>query len=168
MEAANKDKLKRRSDISKVQRTKRMKTLSGHCLCGSVSWTATCPVLWAALCHCEDCRRAASSDYVSWFGVERHFVAWSGPRKTYRSSPKVERSFCADCGSPLSFETEVFPDETHLYAATLIDPTLYQPTAHIFWSERLPWIERQDALPKHAKGLQASAEAGHHLLSNPD
>lgn len=145
-----------------------MKGLSGHCLCGAVSWTAADPILWAALCHCEDCRRASSSDYVSWFGVWREHVVWSGPRKTYRSSPNVERSFCEDCGSPLSFETEVFPDETHLYAATLIDPSLYHPTAHIFWSERLPWIERKDALPKHEKGLQASAEAGQHLLSNPD
>ena len=142
-----------------------MNRLSGRCLCAAVSWTAADPILWAALCHCADCRRAASSDYVSWFGVKRQSVMWSGPRKTYRSSPNVERSFCEDCGSPLSFETDVFRDETHLYAATLIDPTWYQPTAHIFWSERLPWIDGQDALPKHEKGLQASAEAGQHLLS---
>lgn len=145
-----------------------MNNLSGRCSCGSVTWTAADPVLWAALCHCEDCRRASSSDYVSWFGVKRQSVTWSGPRKTYHSSPKVERSFCQDCGSPLSFETEVFPKETHLYAATLDDPKLYQPTAHIFWSERLPWIELHDSLPRHAKGLQASAEKGQHLLSNPD
>lgn len=145
-----------------------MNILTGRCLCGSVSWTAKSPILWAALCHCEDCRRAASSDYVSWFGVERPSVVWSGPRRTYRSSQRVERSFCEDCGSPLSFETEIFPDETHLYAATLTDPTLYQPTAHIFWSERLPWIEEKDALPKHEKGLQASANAGQHLLNGSD
>ena len=145
-----------------------MDVLSGRCFCGSVSWTAASPVLWAALCHCEDCRKAASSDYVSWFGVERQSVVWSGPRKTYRSSRKVVRSFCEDCGSPLSFETEVLPDEMHLYAATLTDPTLYQPTAHIFWSERLPWIEGLDALPKHKKGLQVSAQAGQHLLNRPD
>ena len=145
-----------------------MKNLAEHCLCGSVSWTTADPIIWAALCHCEDCRRASSSDYVSWFGVEQLSVVWSGPRKTYRSSPKVERSFCEDCGSPLSFETDVFPNETHLYSAILIDSTLYQPTAHILWSERLPWIEGQDSLPKHAKGLQASAEAGRYLLSNPD
>jgi len=139
--------------------------LRGRCLCGAVTWTAAAPMLWAALCHCEDCRRAASSDYVSWFGVKRQTVVWSGPRKTYASSPLVERSFCKECGAPLSFETEIFPDETHLYATTLSDPSVYQPSAHIFWAERLPWIDGADALPKHEKGLQASAENGQHVLS---
>ena len=103
--SANKDKLERRLEVSLVWGIENMKSLSGRCLCGSVSWTAADPILWAALCHCEDCRRAASSDYVSWLGVEREHVVWSGPRKTYRSSPNVERSFCEDCGSPLSFES---------------------------------------------------------------
>ncbi len=151
-----------------MQEAGSMTQLSGRCGCGSVTWRAAGTVLWAALCHCEDCRRAASSDYVSWFGVERWSITWSGPRKTYRSSQKVVRSFCTDCGSPMSFETEVFADETHLYAATLNDPSLYQPTAHIFWSERLPWIEIQDVLPRHSKGLQASANKGQHLLSKAD
>lgn len=141
-----------------------MNDLTGHCLCGAVRWKATGPILWAALCHCEDCRRAASSDYVSWLGVVRRFVEWSGPRRTFRSSAKVERSFCKNCGSPLSFETEIFSNETHLYAATLDDPAVYEPTAHIFWSERLPWVQERDVLPTHAKGLQHAAQTGQTLL----
>ncbi|WP_092645310.1 GFA family protein [Jannaschia faecimaris] len=118
----------------------------------------------AALCHCEDCRRAASSDYVSWLGVKRQTIEWSGPRKVYRSSARVERSYCGECGSPLSFEPEVFADETHLYAATLDTPEVYQPTAHIFWSERLPWTCAGDSLPTHEKGLQDAAAKGSKLL----
>ena len=121
-------------------------------------------MLWAALCHCEDCRRAASSDYVSWFGVLRDKVTWDGPRKTYKSSAKVVRSFCDECGSPLSFETEVFPDETHLYAASLDTPELYHPTRHIFWSEHLPWVQVRDDLPKYRKGLQHAAKHGEDLI----
>lgn len=116
------------------------------------------------LCHCEDCRRAASSDYVSWFGVERALTRWSGPRRRYSSSPGVVRSFCGECGAPLSFETEVLPEEVHLYAATLDDPALYVPTAHIYWSEHLPWIAVADDLPKHDKGLQEAAKTGKTLL----
>ena len=131
--------------------------LSGKCLCGAVTWTAAPPILWAAICHCEDCRRAASSDYVSWFGVHITGVTWSGPRATYASSAPVTRSFCGRCGAPLSFESQVFPGETHLYAATLDDPGLYHPTAHIFWSERLPWVHPGDGLPRHDKGLQTGS-----------
>lgn len=141
-----------------------MKDLTGHCFCGAVRWKSAPGILWAAHCHCEDCRRAASSDYVSWLGVERASVEWSGPRKIYRSSYLVERSFCGECGSPLSFETEIFEDETHLYAVTLDDPSTYTPTAHIFWSERLPWVQVADGLPTHDKGLQHAAQAGQPLL----
>jgi len=132
--------------------------LHGHCKCGALTWRSDGPVLWSALCHCEDCRRAASSDYVSWFGVPRSSVRWSGPRVTYRSSEKVVRSFCGACGAPASFESEVFPDETHLYAATLDDPGTYRPTAHIFWSERLPWVRFDDGLPRYPKGSQDAAQ----------
>ena len=141
-----------------------MSDLSGKCFCGAVKWHTKGPMLWAALCHCEDCRRAASSDYVSWFGVEMAHTTWQGPRETYTSSPGVTRSFCRDCGAPMSFESEVFPTETHLYAPTLDNPELYQPTAHIFWSEHLPWVRVTDDLPKHEKGLQAAAKVGETLL----
>ncbi|SLN67362.1 Glutathione-dependent formaldehyde-activating enzyme [Roseovarius albus] len=141
-----------------------MSELSGKCFCGAVKWRASSKILWAALCHCEDCRRAASSDYVSWFGVEKEACEWEGPCISYRSSKRVTRRFCGECGSPLSFETEVFPNETHLYATTLNDPTIYVPTAHIYWSERLPWVRMADELPKHDKGLQNAAQKGERLL----
>lgn len=135
-----------------------MTALSGRCMCGATTWTATTQIIWAAICHCEDCRKAASCDHVSWFGLERRAVNWKGPRKCFKSSELVVRSFCQDCGSPMSFETEIFESETHLYAATLNDRTSYKPSAHIYWSERLPWIEISDSLPKHSKGLQHAAK----------
>ena len=141
-----------------------MGELTGRYFCGEVKWYAKSDILWAALCHCEDCRRAASSDYVSWFGVNKNNTKWQGPRHSYSSSSGVTRSYCSKCGSPLSFETKVFPEETHLYAATLDEPEKYKPTAHIFWSERLPWVQVSDELLKHEKGLQASAKAGEKLL----
>jgi|AntRauTorcE11898_2_1112593.scaffolds.fasta_scaffold03661_5 hypothetical protein len=64
----------------------------------------------------------------------------------------------------MSFESEVFPDETHLYANTLDDPAVYEPMAHIFWSERVPWVRVNDDLPKHSMGLQEAASAGKRLL----
>jgi hypothetical protein len=128
--------------------------LSGKCMCGAVSWSSTKPMVYTAICHCRDCRKAASSDYVSWFGVGTNGLTWKGPRKHYKSSPLVTRSFCEICGSPLSFKTEVIKEQTHLYAATLDDVSLYKPTAHLYWSERLAWVSFADNLPKHRKGLQ--------------
>lgn len=137
-----------------------MSALSGQCGCGAVNWTTAESIIWTAICHCDDCRRAASSDYVSWLGVPRHGLEWTGPRHCFKSSDLVMRSFCQKCGTPLSFETEIFPRETHLYAATLDDKSRYKPDLHIYWSERVPWIQAWDDLPKHPKGLQDAAERG--------
>ena len=137
--------------------TEQMQKLAGRCFCGAVRWKSNGAILWAAICHCIDCRRAASADYISWFGVQRSSLSWEGPRRLLQSSEGVFRSFCNSCGSPMSFETAVFPDQTHLYANSLEDPSVYEPQAHIFWSERVPWINFLEQLPKHEKGLQEAA-----------
>ena len=36
--------------------------------------------------------------------------------------------------------------------------------AFMIWSERVPWIEASDDLPKHDKGLQHAAQYGSKLL----
>ncbi|WP_343561987.1 GFA family protein [Kiloniella sp. b19] len=133
--------------------TEQSEKLSGHCACGAVSWKAGTTMNWAVLCHCADCRRVASADYVSWFGVNREDLIWEGPRRFWNSSPGITRSFCGECGTPLSYENDARAEETDLYAATLDKPQLYQPAAHTFWSERTAWLEFSDTLPKHAKSL---------------
>ncbi|WP_371055829.1 GFA family protein [Rhodosalinus sp. K401] len=141
-----------------------MGDLSGRCFCGAVRWRSDGAILWAAICHCIDCRRAASADHVSWLGVNRSSLSWEGPRQEFQSSERVFRSFCGNCGSPMSFETAVFPEETHLYANALDDPSFYKPAAHIFWSERVPWFAKCDDLPRHEKGFQDAARSGHTLM----
>ena len=127
-----------------------MTTLKGRCLCGKVTWTATGRMRWAAYCHCESCRRAVSAPFVALFGVADEGLTWSGPVGRYHSSSDVERGFCTCCGSPLFYRNPVrWPAETHIPAATLEDPSVYAPKAHVYYSERLPWIEMRDGLPKY-------------------
>lgn len=54
------------------------------------------------------------------------------------------------------YQNEIWPTETHLYAATLDDPGQFSPQAHYHWAERVAWLSITDDLPKHA----ASANAG--------
>ena len=146
--------------------TERMGDLSGRCFCGAVRWQSDGAILWAAICHCVDCRRAASADHVSWFGVKRSGLSWEGPRHVLQSSKGVLRSFCSGCGSPMSFETAVFPEETHICANSLDDPSVYRPQAHIFWSERVPRLTSLDRLPTHEKGLQDAARRRSRILAD--
>lgn len=123
--------------------------LTGHCLCGAVQYRVEAPPLWQAHCHCESCRRATGSGFTSFFGVADGAWAWTGALPaTYASSPGVERSFCATCGTPMAYRGARFPDEMHFYAATLDRPEDYRPTLHVNWAEHLSWIRPEDGLAR--------------------
>jgi len=69
----------------------------------------------------------------------------------YPSSPGVTRRFCARCGSPMSYESERWPDEIHLLAASFEDPASLAPTVHVYVEEQLGWIHLADGLPRYAR-----------------
>ena len=50
----------------------------------------------------------------------------------------------------MTYQSTRWPTETHLYAATLDDPSAFEPRAHFHYLERLPWIMITDDLPKYA------------------
>ena len=121
----------------------------GRCLCGAVRYICEGVPLWQAHCHCESCRRATSSAFTSFFGMADGTWRWTGEAPaTYASSPGVSRDFCRRCGSPMAYRSAGFPEEMHFYAASLIDPSNYQPTEHVFIAESVPWIHLTDGLPR--------------------
>jgi len=126
--------------------------IEGRCMCGRVRYRTEAAMRFAVHCHCEDCQRAASADYASWFGVPADAVTWEGERSFYASSPGVRRSFCPTCGTPLTYEADKFPGDVHLYGPTLLDRSLFRPQAHIFWSEHVPWLGGEENLPRLPKG----------------
>ncbi len=66
----------------------------------------------------------------------------------------VERGFCAECGTPVYYKNEKWPEETHLMSLTLDDPNRVPPREHYHWAERVVWEDSAASLPKH----DASAE----------
>ena len=124
-------------------------TRKGGCRCGAVRYQANADPLWTVFCHCESCRRATGAPMVLWLGFAETAVEWHGAAPTgFASSPGVERTFCSTCGTPLTFTGTRWPGETHILAATLDDPGRARPQAHVFWGERLPWLDIGDDLPK--------------------
>jgi len=70
-------------------------------------------------------------------------------RRTTRGS--VRRGHCGDCGSALLYEDAAIPaDDIYIAVAAFDDPGRLTPTAHAFWSSRLPWLMIDDDLPKFA------------------
>ena len=128
-----------------------MTVRAGGCLCGEVRYEAEGEPLWAAHCHCASCRRATGAPMATWAGFRRGDVRWTAAKpESYRSSPGAERCFCASCGTPLSYESARWADETHILAATLDDPEAVTPERHVYWAEHLSWMESAGTLPKSA------------------
>ena len=53
--------------------------ITGHCLCGSVSFECSAEPIFQGSCHCDDCRRSSGSLYGSFFfcsGRNRNYQ-WS-------------------------------------------------------------------------------------------
>lgn len=123
---------------------------TGHCLCGRIGFTFEPDAIrWSGHCYCESCRRATASAVTTFVGLSESGFRWTkGKVRTYESSPHVVRSFCPDCGTQLAFQSEKWPGEVHVYAATLCDSTWLQPEAIYHADERLPWIDVKGDFPK--------------------
>jgi hypothetical protein len=122
--------------------------IKGRCLCGAVTFEFDGPVNWSGHCHCESCRRTTSSAFTTFIGVPRKVCRFTGAApQAYGSSPGVRRLFCGRCGSPIAYDAEAYPDEIHLYLASLEDPNAITPSSHAFYEEKLSWLEVDDGLP---------------------
>jgi len=58
----------------------------------------------------------------------------------------------------MGFEADHYPGGMHLYAASLDDPGQFQPTFHVNYQSKLPWLEMNDGLPKYDGTLLTSPE----------
>lgn len=130
-----------------------MTTTKGRCLCGETTFEYDGPENWCGHCHCESCRRNCSAPFTTFVGVPRAAARFTGREPAvYNSSPGVRRHFCANCGSPMAYDADSWPDEIHFYAASLEKPADVTPQFHVYYSEKLPWIEPADDLPRYPLG----------------
>ena len=124
--------------------------LAGGCHCGRIRYEATGAPYHLTLCHCTDCRRAAGAPAVAWFSVPAAaFRFVQGTPARYRSSAAASRTFCAACGSSLTYEADGL-DEVDVTTGSLDDPESLPPQDHTFARSRLRWMHGLDALPSHA------------------
>ncbi|HVO87546.1 MAG TPA: GFA family protein [Casimicrobiaceae bacterium] len=116
---------------------------SGRCHCGAVRFSARFPSRFVAHCHCESCRRAHSSAFVTWAGFATEQVEVTLGRDelaVHESSPGTRRSFCRRCGTKLLFESTRWPGETHIALAAFDEPVDRAPGGHAFYEEHVAWL----------------------------
>ena len=126
--------------------------LKGGCFCGSIRYEARGAPTQETNCHCSICRRTTAAPFVTWFTVLRNVFRFvSGVPQRFQSTPKGVRSFCARCGTQLTFEHEDFADEIDVTTCSLDDPERLPPLDHSWVSSKLSWIRLADNLPIYSE-----------------
>src|SRR5438105_10609404 len=131
--------------------------IAGGCLCGAIRYEAAGQPCNITHCHCLDCRRSSGASFVTWTSFSR-----SGFRYTIGQPRKLRwagrlRSFCADCGTSLTFLAGPDADEVDVTVCSFDQPAAVTPADHTWVEDRLPWIRLADNLPTYHQQRQTHA-----------
>ncbi len=78
--------------------------LTGGCQCGAVRDRLSAQPTGENVCHCRMCQKASGGPFMVFAGVRPADLVWTrGTPNAFASSAVVERRFCGDCGTPLSY-----------------------------------------------------------------
>lgn len=117
---------------------------SGGCQCGAVRFQVE-GALEASICHCRMCQKAFGAYYAPLVSVRAAAFAWTrGAPRHFASSNLVRRGFCADCGTPLTYEA---PDGMAVAAGAFDTPAAIAPRVQYGLEGRLPFVDGLSALP---------------------
>lgn len=124
--------------------------IEGGCLCGAVRYRVEGEPLASGICHCRTCRRAASAPNLPFVGFTvSNFAIIRGNPVEFRSSPHVVRTFCGQCGSPLTYQDERHSDAIDIMTCSLDDPNVLPPTFSVWVSHKLAWDSPRGDLPAY-------------------
>lgn len=125
--------------------------IRGSCLCKRVRFEIQGQLGETSFCHCSMCRKVTGSAFGIYAELKTEnlkFVSGAELILRYRSSPGVERTFCARCGSTLQFVSEKNPGMVEVALGTLDDDPGIKVPRHIFVASKAPWVEITDGLPQ--------------------
>jgi len=123
---------------------------TGGCQCGRVRYALLSKPTGASICHCRMCQKAFGNYFAPLAGVPRADLVWTrGERGSFRSSQAVERGFCRDCGTPLSYSV-LEKDRISVSLGSLDDPSLVEPQEQFGAESRLALFVGLHLLPDAA------------------
>ena len=129
--------------------------VSGGCQCGAVRFRAG-KFGRASICHCRMCQKAFSGFFAA-LVTAKTFELTRGTIRHFQSSNRVKRGFCADCGTPLTYEPDDDPVEVSV--AALDNPTAAPPVIQVNPNDKLPFFDGLCSLPTRPDGAEPKQEA---------
>ena len=124
--------------------------LTGKCFCGAARYEVADEFVYAANCHCSNCRRTTGSAFKPFAGIERdkfHLIAGEDELLIFGDESGHD-AHCGRCGS-LMYSLVRDGAYVHVAMGTLVDDPAIRPSAHIFVGSKAKWFTITDDLPQY-------------------
>jgi hypothetical protein len=133
--------------------------LAGKCFCSAVQYAVTDSFLYAANCHCSNCRRTTGSAFKPFAGIEREkfALAAGGDQLLIFGDENGHDAHCKTCGS-LLYSLVRDGAYVHVAMGTLVDDPTIRPSHHIFVGSKAPWFTIADDLPRYEGHMVAPGD----------
>ena len=130
---------------------KQQSVYTGSCLCGQVTYEIEGPIGRIMHCHCGRCRKWHGAAFRTRASVRRSDFRFTGGEALLSrfKSRRVERTFCATCGSNLASYYRAFPSVVGIALGTLDQDPGRRPEGHLFVESKAPWHDITDDLPRY-------------------
>src|SRR6476646_7792492 len=104
-----------------------LKTICGGCLRGALRYAGIGEPYNVTHCHREDCRKSVGAPFMTWASFQRSNFQFMKRKPLEIAWAGRVRSFCAMCGSALTFITQADADEIDVTVATFDQPESVTP-----------------------------------------
>lgn len=119
--------------------SKNQRTLVGKCLCGAVHYAVADAFVYAANCHCSNCRRTTGSAFRPFAGIgcDRLRITSCGNNVMIHGDENGHDAHCRMCGS-LLYSLVRDAAFVHVAMGTLVDDPAIRPTSQVFVGSKAP------------------------------
>ena len=124
--------------------------LAGECWCGAVHYRVADEFVYAANCHCSNCRRATGAAFKPFAGIEhaKLKIVEGADNLMILGDETGHDARCKSCGSLLYSLVEA-GRFVHVAMGSLVDAPSIRPNKHIFVGSKAPWFTITDDLPQY-------------------
>lgn len=121
--------------------------IEGSCQCGQLTYKLHEPPQRVQACHCTQCQKLSTSPFSVTAVVASDAIEFKGELREWSriadSGNRNVATFCPDCGNRIYHYN---PDDSatiklKLKPTHLSDDTIFQPTIHLWVSEKLSWYQ---------------------------
>jgi hypothetical protein len=128
---------------------------AGGCACGAIRYEIEGEPVFMNHCQCRDCQRKSGTGHGSYLTFPREGVKLEGEASQWDivgdSGNVKTRAFCPTCGSPVYMTFAAMPGVFTVHAASLDDPSRYQPQAVTYAVRGYAWDHLDPAIVKFEK-----------------